>query len=127
MRVVWSDAGVKHAHLDARAPEARIPQLLSVKGPLYFERPVLCTHTTGACSLVPSQCCSVVSQTHADGLTALGPTAGKPTVTVERLPSSRRRSAALSAGTSVSFSPCVGRVWNLQRTTLQPSRAVRLC
>jgi hypothetical protein len=39
------------------------------------------------------------------------------TVTVERLPRSRRRSAALKAGASVPFRPCVGRVCSLQRMT----------
>lgn len=36
-------------------------------------------------------------------------------MTVERLPSNRRRSTVLRAGACVSFSPCVGRVCSLQR------------
>ncbi len=34
MRVVQPDAGVKDAHLDARALEARLPQLLCMERPL---------------------------------------------------------------------------------------------
>jgi hypothetical protein len=48
------------------------------------------------------------------------------TVTVERLPRSRRRSAVLKAGVSVSFRPCVGRVCSLQ-CMATAARRWRMC